>query len=157
MVGEDPEVPFPLSGPMPQLGFFIEELQSGASFYHFGDNHWTYSEMAAAGGRLDIMLLPIGKMGVDEDARAMDLMKPKIVIPIHWRYEGEDYPIPALYKRHDPPDQQIRGYHLPYPGDPPYPGQPHSAYEYIEELEKRANDRGITLAQIKAGVPHRIV
>ena len=58
--------------------------------------------MAAAGGRLDIMLLPIGKMGVDEDARAMDLMKPKIVIPIHWRYEGEDYPIPALYKRHEP-------------------------------------------------------
>ena len=72
--------------------------------------------MAAAGGRLDIMLLPIGKMGVDEDARAMDLRKPKIVIPIHWRYEGEDYPIPDLYQRHEPPEQQIRGHYLPQPG-----------------------------------------
>ena len=156
MVGEDPEVPFPVSGHMPQLGFFIEELQSGASFYHFGDNHWTYSEMAAAGGRLDIMLLPIGKMGVDEDARAMDLMKPKIVIPIHWRYEGEDYPIPDLYQRHEPPDQQIRGHYLPQPGEPPIPGQPNSPYEYLEELGTRARERGIALAQIKAGIPHRI-
>jgi hypothetical protein len=157
MVGEDAEVPFPIVGPMPQLGYFIEDLRSGVSFYHFGDNHWTYPEMGAIRGKVDIMFLPIGKMGLEEDAKALDYMEPKVVIPVHWRYPGDDYPIPHLYENYEPPDQQIRGYHLPHPGSPPYPGQPSSPFEYIAGLKEIVDDRSTELVQIQAGIPYEIL
>jgi len=156
MVGEDPEIPFPISGPMPQLGYFVEDQRSSICFYHFGDNHWSYPEMASIAGRVDVMLLPIGKMGLEEDAKALDLMKPKVVIPIHWRYSDEDYPIPKLYDKEEPPDQQIRGHHFPYPGDPPLPGQPRDPFEYLESLTKLAASRNIRVEQVRAGISYEL-
>jgi len=156
MTGEEPEVPFSLIGPMPQLGYFIEDLESEVSFCHLGDNNWAYPEMAAIGGTVDILFLSVGKMGLEEDAKALDYMRPKVVIPIHWRYPDNDYPVPHLYQRHEPPDQQIRGHHFPYPGDPPVPGQPHDPLEYIEELTELADERGIKVVQVKAGMRWQI-
>lgn len=156
MVGEDPEVPFPVEGLMPQLAYFVRDLSSGITFYHFGDNHWTYSDMEKIKGKLDIMLLPIGKMGLEEDEKAIKYMSPKIIIPIHWRDSVEDYPIPKNYETYEPPDQAIRGYHLPHPGDPPYPGQAESPYAYIKELDPIAKRNGSRLVQIRAGETYDI-
>jgi L-ascorbate metabolism protein UlaG (beta-lactamase superfamily) len=58
----------------------------GKSVYHAGDTGLTV-EMQLLAGRVDLMLVPIGDnytMGVEDAVRAVDFVKPKIVIPMHY-------------------------------------------------------------------------
>jgi len=58
----------------------------GKSVYHTGDTGLTL-EMQLLQGRVDLMLVPIGDnytMGVEDAVRAVDFVKPKIVIPMHY-------------------------------------------------------------------------
>ena len=58
----------------------------GKSVYHAGDTGLTV-EMQLLEGRVDLMLVPIGDnytMGVEDAVRAVDFVKPKIVIPMHY-------------------------------------------------------------------------
>jgi L-ascorbate metabolism protein UlaG (beta-lactamase superfamily) len=59
---------------------------SGKTVYHTGDTGLTL-EMQLLEGRVDLMLVPIGDnytMGVEDAVRAVDFVKPKIVIPMHY-------------------------------------------------------------------------
>jgi L-ascorbate metabolism protein UlaG (beta-lactamase superfamily) len=58
----------------------------GTSVYHTGDTGLTL-EMQLLQGRVDLMLVPIGDnytMGVEDAVRAVEFVKPKIVIPMHY-------------------------------------------------------------------------
>jgi L-ascorbate metabolism protein UlaG (beta-lactamase superfamily) len=59
---------------------------SGKTVYHTGDTGLTL-EMQLLAGRIDLMLVPIGDnytMGVEDAARAVEFVKPKNVIPMHY-------------------------------------------------------------------------
>ena len=58
----------------------------GKTVYHTGDTGLTL-EMQLLQGRVDLMLVPIGDnytMGIEDAVRAVDFVKPKIVIPMHY-------------------------------------------------------------------------
>lgn len=58
----------------------------GTSVYHAGDTALTL-EMQLLEGRVDIMLVPIGDnftMGLEDAVRAVEFVKPKTVIPMHF-------------------------------------------------------------------------
>lgn len=58
----------------------------GKSIYHAGDTALTL-EMQLLEGRVDVMLVPIGDnftMGIEDAARAVGFVKPKVAIPMHW-------------------------------------------------------------------------
>lgn len=58
----------------------------GKTVYHAGDTGLSL-EMQLLEGRVDLMLVPIGDnytMGVEDAVRAVDFVKPKIVIPMHY-------------------------------------------------------------------------
>ena len=66
-------------------GLVIEA--EGKRIYHAGDTA-LFSDMALTGALgLDLALLPVGDrytMGPEDAAKALDLLKPKRAIPIHW-------------------------------------------------------------------------
>ena len=58
----------------------------GKTVYHTGDTGLTL-EMQLLAGRIDVMLCPIGDnytMGIEDAVRAVEFVKPKIVIPMHY-------------------------------------------------------------------------
>ncbi len=58
----------------------------GRTVYHAGDTALT-TDMQLLAGRVDVMLLPIGDtftMGIEDAARAVAFVKPKVAIPMHW-------------------------------------------------------------------------
>lgn len=67
-------------------GYLITVGGSGVKIYHAGDTD-NIPEMANLAGRVDIALLPIGgtyTMDEVEAAEAVKVIKPKIVIPMHY-------------------------------------------------------------------------
>jgi L-ascorbate metabolism protein UlaG (beta-lactamase superfamily) len=67
------------------MGVVIE--MDGRKIYHAGDTAY-FSDMALIGEEgLDLAILPIGDtftMGPDDALRALELLKPKMVLPIHY-------------------------------------------------------------------------
>jgi L-ascorbate metabolism protein UlaG (beta-lactamase superfamily) len=58
----------------------------GTRVYHTGDTALTV-DMQLLEGKVDVMLLPIGDnftMGIEDAARAVHFVKPKVAIPMHW-------------------------------------------------------------------------
>jgi L-ascorbate metabolism protein UlaG (beta-lactamase superfamily) len=67
-------------------GGFLINFNSGQRFHHAGDTA-LLMEMQLLAGRVDIALLPIGDnftMGPEDAVRAVEFIKPKVVIPIHY-------------------------------------------------------------------------
>ena len=58
----------------------------GKTVYHTGDTALTM-DMQLLEGRVDVMLVPIGDnftMGIEDAARAVAFVKPRVAIPMHW-------------------------------------------------------------------------
>jgi L-ascorbate metabolism protein UlaG (beta-lactamase superfamily) len=67
-------------------GIVVTMGGGGTSVYHTGDTGLTV-EMQLLAGRVDQMLVPIGDnytMGVEDAVRAVEFVKPKTVIPMHY-------------------------------------------------------------------------
>jgi len=65
-------------------GFVV--TMGGTRIYHAGDTALTL-DMQLLAGRVDVMLCPIGDnytMGIEDAARAVDFVKPRLVVPMHW-------------------------------------------------------------------------
>lgn len=65
-------------------GFLVET--AGKRVYHAGDTALTMDFLLLK-GRVDVALLPIGDnytMGPEDAARAVEMIEPKVVIPIHY-------------------------------------------------------------------------
>jgi L-ascorbate metabolism protein UlaG (beta-lactamase superfamily) len=66
-------------------GFVIEV--NGKKIYHAGDTGLTYDMKLLEDEKIDIAMLPIGgnfTMDVDDAVKAVDFIKPKAVIPMHY-------------------------------------------------------------------------
>jgi len=58
----------------------------GKTVYHAGDTALT-TDMQLLEGRVNVMLVPIGDtftMGIEDAARAVAFVKPRVAIPMHW-------------------------------------------------------------------------
>jgi len=67
-------------------GGFLFDLGPGKRIYHAGDTALTL-DMKLLEGRVDIAVLPVGDnftMGPDDALRAIEFIKPSIVIPCHY-------------------------------------------------------------------------
>ena len=65
-------------------GFVV--TMGGTRIYHTGDTALTM-EMQLLAGRVDVMLLCIGDnytMGIEDAARAVEFVQPKVAIPMHY-------------------------------------------------------------------------
>jgi L-ascorbate metabolism protein UlaG (beta-lactamase superfamily) len=65
-------------------GFLV--TMGGKTVYHAGDTALTM-DMQLLEGRVDVMLVPIGDnftMGIEDAARAVAFVKPRVAIPMHW-------------------------------------------------------------------------
>lgn len=65
-------------------GFLV--TMGGRTVYHAGDTALTM-DMQLLQGRVDVMLVPIGDnftMGIEDAARAVAFVKPRVAIPMHW-------------------------------------------------------------------------
>ena len=73
----------------------------GKSVYHCGDTGLTL-EMQLLQGRADVMLVPIGDnytMGIEDAVRAVELVKPATVIPMHYNTWDVIQADPEQFKR----------------------------------------------------------
>jgi L-ascorbate metabolism protein UlaG (beta-lactamase superfamily) len=86
---------------MDALGFLLD----GPSRVYFAGDTDLFDEMAQLAGRVDVALLPIagwgprlppGHLGPESAARAVALIRPAVVIPIHWGT------MRSIGARHDP-------------------------------------------------------
>ena len=74
---------------------------AGRSVYHCGDTGLTL-EMQLLQGRVDAMLVPIGDnftMGIEDAVRAVELVKPATVIPMHYNTWDVIQADPEQFKR----------------------------------------------------------
>ena len=65
---------------------FLIRLASGQRFHHAGDTA-LLADMALLEGQVDVAMLPIGDrytMGPEDAVRAVEMIKPKVVIPMHY-------------------------------------------------------------------------
>jgi L-ascorbate metabolism protein UlaG (beta-lactamase superfamily) len=84
-----------LTEPMSNLGYLITDTVSKISFYHPGDIHQSFPELRKIRSQVDYMFLPINKLGgISDDADFINLIQPKHVIPIHYRLDDDDWPVP---------------------------------------------------------------
>jgi L-ascorbate metabolism protein UlaG (beta-lactamase superfamily) len=73
----------------------------GTTVYHTGDTGLTL-EMQLLAGRVDVMLAPIGDnytMGIEDAVRAVEFVKPKVVIPMHYNTWDVIKADPQAFKR----------------------------------------------------------
>ena len=73
----------------------------GKSVYHCGDTALTM-EMQLLAGRVDAMLVPIGDnytMGIEDAVRAVELVQPRAVIPMHYNTWDVIKADPEQFKR----------------------------------------------------------
>lgn len=67
-------------------GGFLINFNGGKRFHHAGDTA-LLMEMQLLAGKVDVALLPIGDnftMGPEDAVTAVDFIKPKVVVPIHY-------------------------------------------------------------------------
>jgi len=75
------------SGTGHSVGFILEDMDSNTKIYHSG-NTGLFGDMKLIGEEdIDIAMLPIGDrytMGIKDALRAVDFIKPKVVVPMHY-------------------------------------------------------------------------
>jgi L-ascorbate metabolism protein UlaG (beta-lactamase superfamily) len=74
---------------------------AGTTVYHTGDTALTM-EMKLLESRVDVMLVPIGDnytMGIEDAARAVEFVRPQIVIPMHYNTFDVIKADPEAFKR----------------------------------------------------------
>jgi len=73
----------------------------GRTVYHCGDTGLTL-EMQLLAGRVDVMLVPIGDnytMGIEDAARAVELVQPRVAIPMHYNTFDVIKADPEVFRR----------------------------------------------------------
>jgi Beta-lactamase superfamily domain len=76
-----------------QVGYLVTDTLSGLSVYHPGDLHAVFPSMQALRGRVHVMCYPLGKTKEIEE-EVVDLIRPRYLVPIHYRIEEPGFPIP---------------------------------------------------------------
>lgn len=82
-----------LREPFPTVGYVVTDEKTDLSFYHPGDITEVFNELKQLRGKVTYLFLPIGKLN-GEEARLIEFVRPEYVIPIHYRLDTADWPIP---------------------------------------------------------------
>lgn len=99
------------------LGYIVRDAQAGLSILHLGDNR-AYFDGCARFGKIDYLFLSMGKMPLPDMIRLLQTVRPRFLIPIHYKpakgaFQAEFYP--------SPPDPE----------------------RYLDELNRAMRERGI--------------
>jgi L-ascorbate metabolism protein UlaG (beta-lactamase superfamily) len=81
-------------------GGFIIEID-GKKIYHAGDTGLTYDMKLLEDEKIDVAFLPIGgnyTMDIEDALKAVDFIKPKTVVPIHYNTFGIIKADPEIFK-----------------------------------------------------------
>jgi L-ascorbate metabolism protein UlaG (beta-lactamase superfamily) len=81
----------------------------GKTVYHAGDTALTM-DMQLLEGRVDVMLVPIGDnftMGIEDAARAVAFVKPRVAIPMHWGTFPDVETDPQAFRQAVPKQAQV--------------------------------------------------
>ncbi len=75
-------------------------IADGMRVCHLGDlGHLLSAKEVKAIGRVDCLLIPVGgfyTIGPDEATAVVDQLRPKLIIPMHWKTEKCGFPIEAV-------------------------------------------------------------
>lgn len=129
--GENPEefADFtPLGESFPTVGYVVTDEQTGLSFYHPGDITEPFDELNQLRGKVTHLFLPIGKLN-GKEARLVDLVRPKYVIPMHYRLDTGDWPIPL-----DVNENELR--YASWITGHPLPGVNWNDRDYLHDVSK---------------------
>ncbi|MFD1505044.1 MBL fold metallo-hydrolase [Georgenia yuyongxinii] len=155
-----PEIAGPYVGhaEFPNLGYLITARSVGLTFYHPGDLHELFNAHRDLRGTVDVLFFPVPKFTGMEIA-VVDMLRPRVVIPIHHRPDEPDFPIPLeVPEGFDPfpsdfeefrdAKQVIMHGHW-YGGDD-------RPLERMEELRPRFEALGASIEILRAGKPRPI-
>ncbi|MFD1505045.1 MBL fold metallo-hydrolase [Georgenia yuyongxinii] len=88
--GRGPLAPF---GALPPLGFVVT-AENGFSVWHPGDLQIGYDALYRLAGRVDLMLWPLNPM-LGAELPVMEIVRPRMVLPIHYRPASQSPPAVA--------------------------------------------------------------
>lgn len=89
------------TGGYAEPGGFLVTLPSGVRLYHAGDTALT-RDFELLAGQVDVALLPIGDnftMGPEDAVRAVEMIRPQVVLPIHYNTFPAIAQDPAAFRR----------------------------------------------------------
>jgi len=77
-------------------GYLITHKEKGVSFYHTGDLHKSFPAMENLRGRVDFLIhMKTYDSEPAEFTRWLEVIKPRCVIPTHYRTDRESEPVPV--------------------------------------------------------------
>jgi L-ascorbate metabolism protein UlaG (beta-lactamase superfamily) len=153
-------------GILPALGYVVTHLESGITVYHPGDLQEPFDRQRELRGRIDYLLLPMATLeGVE--LTVVDSVRPRYVVPIHYRVDDQDFPIPLEISDADlattdltrgrarswaDPDVYRREIHSMMSAHwYPTPARP---LERIQEITPQLAELGAVVVVLEAGRPH---
>jgi L-ascorbate metabolism protein UlaG (beta-lactamase superfamily) len=155
-------------GTLPALGYVIAEATTGLTVYHPGDLQEAFDSQRELRGRIDYLFLPTATLEGAE-LSVVDNVRPRFVIPIHYRVDTPDFPIPlevessaltttdlfrGLPRPWAPNDVYRRELHaLMETGWYPTPERP---LERMAEIEGDLAELGAQLLVLEAGKPYDV-
>lgn len=152
----------------PNLGYVITHHQTGLTFYATGDLGEVFDAQRELRGRVDYMFIPISKLeGIE--LSLVRSVQPRYVIPIHYRVDTPEFPIPISVTADQVPttnigkggprpgvdpevyradlQRKIRGHWFPTPLPP---------LDRIRRLEPQIRRLGTGLLLMEAGRPYEV-
>ena len=84
---------------LPTCGYLITHTQKQVSFYHTGDLQKTFPALESLRGRVDFLIhmktgLKKGSKNYEEFTDLLDLVRPRFLIPTHYRTDRVSDPVP---------------------------------------------------------------
>jgi L-ascorbate metabolism protein UlaG (beta-lactamase superfamily) len=156
------------SGRLPPLGYVIEHVETGLTWYHPGDLQDAFDAQRELRGRIDYLFLPTASIeGVE--LSLVDNVRPRFVIPIHHRPANAKFPItveipeakltttdlqrgrprawasPDVYRRELGAMMEAHW----------YPSSPR-ALERVRDIAPELLELGAEVLVLEAGVPHEM-
>jgi L-ascorbate metabolism protein UlaG (beta-lactamase superfamily) len=152
----------------PNLGYLITDERTDLTYYHPGDLHEVFDSHRALRGRVHYMFFPLSKLQGLE-LTIVDVIRPRVIIPIHFRTTARDFPIPPGIAPEDVPAVDFTT-GAPRPGVAPsayrtqihammaahwYPG-PNPYRRRIDEVTPALKQLGTTVHFLRAGRRYRV-
>jgi L-ascorbate metabolism protein UlaG (beta-lactamase superfamily) len=155
-------------GEYPNLGYVINDHRTDLTFYATGDLGEVFDAQRQLRGRIDYMFMPIVKLeGIE--LSLIRSVQPRYVVPVHYRVNTPEYPVPLSVSAADVPttnigfggpragadpdiyrmhlQRKIAGHWIPT-SDPPL--------DRIQSLESRIRRAGSELLLVEAGRTYEI-
>jgi L-ascorbate metabolism protein UlaG (beta-lactamase superfamily) len=155
-------------GALPNLGYVITDTENEVSVYHPGGLQEAFDSQRELRGRIDYMLLPLATLAGAE-LSAIDNVRPRHVIPIGYRTDDPDFPIPLEIAAESITSTDLNtGRPRPWADQSAYRREIHAMMrahwyrspaaplERMETLKASVAELGAEVVVLTAGQPHEI-